>query len=408
MNVWAERIKKIKAEIWASQEAAEIYHQNVYADQGIIKVKNLVEVQHVLEHARGSVLDVGTGTGRFAIPLCDAGHKVTGTDISPHMLTVATSAAGSRSIDWIVGDACCLPFPDESFDTVVSINAITHLPQWELAVAEFKRVCRKGGRLIFDSCSGDLLNLVNKDEVKYGTRTKLADEKLYLNEITVEKMCSFLESIDVSVNAIIPNNFLNSNFLIEDIVGPGYGPFIEKTKEMLVLSDTVFRFWCFVEKHLIPRLPPEYCYGYLVVATNTPGTVFKPSTPGLTSPATVLKFLEYCLGDKTSIFLNGCRRLVYQGRALEFLQLLVDTIVKPFDPVFDLMSMLELPRNEDLTFLNQCVEDLSLSDGDMFADHGSTLGIEASVRKFTALYEADISLELIIKDCLAANSAKGA
>jgi|DewCreStandDraft_1066081.scaffolds.fasta_scaffold00312_9 ubiquinone/menaquinone biosynthesis C-methylase UbiE len=96
------------------------------------------------------VLDVGTGTGFLAILLAELGHTVTGIDISESMLRVAHEKATRLGItvDFRESDAHALPFPDASFDAVVSRHLLWTLLEPERAVREWARVTRPGGRVL--------------------------------------------------------------------------------------------------------------------------------------------------------------------------------------------------------------------------------------------------------------------
>lgn len=98
----------------------------------------------------GDVLDVGTGTGRAALVLADAGARVTAIDASAEMLRVAQARAEARHapIAFSVGDAHHLDFDALTFDTVVSLRVIMHTPDWRQCIAEACRVARR--RVIVD------------------------------------------------------------------------------------------------------------------------------------------------------------------------------------------------------------------------------------------------------------------
>jgi SAM-dependent methyltransferase len=94
------------------------------------------------------VLDVACGTGvltRAAATRAGASGSVTGLDLSPRMLAIA--ARVSPKLTWQEGDAQALPFPDNSFDAVVSQFGLMFVPNAPLALREMMRVLKPGGHL---------------------------------------------------------------------------------------------------------------------------------------------------------------------------------------------------------------------------------------------------------------------
>lgn len=101
-----------------------------------------------------TVLDVGTGTGVVALTAARAGAKVTGLDLTPELLAQAhdnARIAGLGDVVWTEGDAEKLPFPDASFDIVLSQFGHMFAPRPEVAIAEMRRVLRPGGRVAFST-----------------------------------------------------------------------------------------------------------------------------------------------------------------------------------------------------------------------------------------------------------------
>lgn len=95
------------------------------------------------------VLDVACGTGaltREVARTVGAAGSVIGLDPDPGMLTIARRV--SPGISWQRGAAESLPFPDESFDTVVSQFGMMFFPDRAGALREMWRVLRPGGRLV--------------------------------------------------------------------------------------------------------------------------------------------------------------------------------------------------------------------------------------------------------------------
>jgi len=98
-------------------------------------------------------LEVGAGTGYFSLNLQQAGvvQEATCTDISPGMVRALTANAErlGLSAKGLRADAESLPFADESFDLVLGHAVLHHLPDLGRAFAEFHRVLKPGGRIVF-------------------------------------------------------------------------------------------------------------------------------------------------------------------------------------------------------------------------------------------------------------------
>ena len=88
---------------------------------------------------RGSVLDVGCGTGPYVDLLARAGHDARGID---HSDPLVAWARDHREGAFDVGDACDLPYEDDSFDTVLALDILEHVDD-ERALAEAVRVTRR-------------------------------------------------------------------------------------------------------------------------------------------------------------------------------------------------------------------------------------------------------------------------
>ncbi len=116
------------------------------------------ELANSLTGKKLRILDVGTGTGYFAVILSAMGHDVTGIDLTPAMIDEARSLSRELGINscFEVMDAQKLSFEDESFDAVVTRNLTWTLPSPEQAYSEWLRVLKPGGTLLnFDASYGD-------------------------------------------------------------------------------------------------------------------------------------------------------------------------------------------------------------------------------------------------------------
>ncbi|WP_323675363.1 class I SAM-dependent methyltransferase [Halorubellus sp. PRR65] len=99
------------------------------------------------------VLDAGCGTGAYSAWLVDQDAAVVGVDVSEAMLAHARDAvpadAPAEFVQADLGDP--LSFPADAFDGVVSALALGYVRDWDHVFAEFRRVLRDGGFLVFST-----------------------------------------------------------------------------------------------------------------------------------------------------------------------------------------------------------------------------------------------------------------
>ena len=106
-------------------------------------------ISDLLRPDRGElILDAGCGTGVFTLDILSSGPQIIGLDISLPMLHRAWEKARDYPFQPVLGDINTLPFPDESFDKVVSITALEFIQDARKAVAELFRVTKNGGAIV--------------------------------------------------------------------------------------------------------------------------------------------------------------------------------------------------------------------------------------------------------------------
>jgi arsenite methyltransferase len=99
------------------------------------------------------VLDLGSGAGTdslVAAQMVGEDGRVTGIDMTPAMLTKARAVAaamGVTNVEFVEAEAEQLPFPDNSFDVVISNGVIDLIPDKDAVFSELNRVLVPGGRL---------------------------------------------------------------------------------------------------------------------------------------------------------------------------------------------------------------------------------------------------------------------
>jgi SAM-dependent methyltransferase/L-amino acid N-acyltransferase YncA len=105
--------------------------------------------------ASSRLLDVGCGPGGPAIRLAQrSGCFLTGIDRDEHAIARARACAAAEGLEgrarFEIADAgAALPFPAQSFDAVICIDAVNHLPDRRAVLGQWCRVLRPGGRLLF-------------------------------------------------------------------------------------------------------------------------------------------------------------------------------------------------------------------------------------------------------------------
>ena len=95
-------------------------------------------------------LDVAGGTGLLARSVAPRVKSVIVLDLTPAMLAQGRSAAtteGARNVGWLRGDAKRLPFPDASFDIVMTRFSFHHIPEPQDVMAEMRRVVAAHGQV---------------------------------------------------------------------------------------------------------------------------------------------------------------------------------------------------------------------------------------------------------------------
>jgi ubiquinone/menaquinone biosynthesis C-methylase UbiE len=101
--------------------------------------------------APAHILDVGCGTGYLLRQLAaraPGAVELTGIDAAPAMVEAAKAAAGDRRLHFTTGVAERLPFPDSTFDLVVTTTSFDHWLNQRGGLAECARVTAAGGRLV--------------------------------------------------------------------------------------------------------------------------------------------------------------------------------------------------------------------------------------------------------------------
>ena len=109
----------------------------------MLGIQKEIVVSWVREAQPTAILDVGGGHGQLAVPLARGGNKVTVLGSDPVCARRIDAEVRAGSIQFVVGNVIALPFPDKSFDVVISVRLLPHCERWPDLIRELCRVARK-------------------------------------------------------------------------------------------------------------------------------------------------------------------------------------------------------------------------------------------------------------------------
>ena len=113
----------------------------------------------------GKILEIGTGKGNFTLALAKRGFSFISIDISKQEQEIAMLNMQYYSLEkqaiFKIGDAEHLSFPDQSFDTIFSINVFHHLEKPLEVLDEIIRLLRPSGKSVLGDFSDKGLEIIN-------------------------------------------------------------------------------------------------------------------------------------------------------------------------------------------------------------------------------------------------------
>ncbi|MFC6719080.1 class I SAM-dependent methyltransferase [Natrialbaceae archaeon GCM10025810] len=128
-------------ETWGTGDFNEIARQNVIMAEALCAAAD--------PHPGQRVLDIACGSGTAALVAERRYCEVTGIDYVSGLIERAKTRAqaNGQRIDFRVGDAQDMPFPDNRFDVVLSVYGVQFVADQEQAARELLRVCKPGGKV---------------------------------------------------------------------------------------------------------------------------------------------------------------------------------------------------------------------------------------------------------------------
>ena len=147
-----------------AERASDDYFREI-EDRRYLTHYHLRELFASLDGRNRELLEVGCGIGVDSIQLAKRGFRVTAVDLTENAIEIARQFAAARGVDvdFRVGNAEVLAFPDASFDVVYSFGVLHHTPDIARSISEVRRVLRPGGTAyVMLYAEHSLVNLVHR------------------------------------------------------------------------------------------------------------------------------------------------------------------------------------------------------------------------------------------------------
>lgn len=120
------------------------------------RLRNPWIMSHLKPHSR--VIDLGCGAGFLTNALAQAGHNVTGVDLSLPSLEIAKKSDLTQTVSYLHADVTEVPMPDHSFDAVCAMDLLEHVENPHKVIKEASRLLKPGGLFFFHTFNRTFLS----------------------------------------------------------------------------------------------------------------------------------------------------------------------------------------------------------------------------------------------------------
>lgn len=220
------------------------------------KVEFITSINYIDKYLKPGmkILEVGAGTGRYSLYYAEKGYEVTSLELVPHNIEILKShITNNMNIKVIQGNAIDLSmFEDETFDIVLNLGPLYHLPELEdmnKAIKESLRVSKKGGIIFFAMLTN---NSTFVNEVKKNHNYLLGNNFNHNNFDLVDVPFVFLR-VDEIKNLFKDLNVQKLHLIGQDGISEILSEYINN------FSDEEFDVWL---KYIISSCEDESIIGY--------------------------------------------------------------------------------------------------------------------------------------------------
>ena len=144
-KAWANEVQKMFTQI---APRYDLMNRIMTINQDLSWRREVILLTHL--PPMGSLLDLGTGTGRLAIEAVSQhpNAHVVAADFTLEMMKVGNHGDRTQALAWCAADALHVPFPDKSFDAVVAGFLLRNVKDLEKCLIEQLRILKLGGKLV--------------------------------------------------------------------------------------------------------------------------------------------------------------------------------------------------------------------------------------------------------------------
>lgn len=135
------------------KEFYEYYRDQSISDSALERLTNIYDTLSSEMGSRAGealdIADIGCGAGTLCTIWAKNGHRVHGLDVNEPLVELARQRAkeDGLDIDYRIGTATSLPWPDSSMDVCMVPELLEHVDEWKQCLDEFSRILRPGGLL---------------------------------------------------------------------------------------------------------------------------------------------------------------------------------------------------------------------------------------------------------------------
>ena len=176
----------------------------------LLRAENKVKLPWIEErlvkhgiNAGDKILDVGCGAGLATNALALKSYEVFGVDLAEGALEEAKKRDTTKSVKYIKADALELPFENESFDSVISLDFLEHVYEPQKVITEINRVLKPGGLFFYHTFSKNWLSyLVVIKGVEWFVKNTPKNMHIYELFIDHSELTSWLKNESLSFKEV--------------------------------------------------------------------------------------------------------------------------------------------------------------------------------------------------------------